>query len=84
MKSQRPPRGGEIKTVSPSRKYGQTGVSWGNLALGKDELVLDDRFVFEGDPEDRAHTFQITRINLNPLDRNTSLYFYEAITRDRS
>ena len=82
MKSQRPARGSETKTISPSKKYGQCGPTWGNLALSAGELELDDRFVFEGDPVDPVHTFQVTRVNLNPLDRLHPLHFYEAITRD--
>ncbi|MEO6324523.1 MAG: hypothetical protein ABIT01_20025 [Thermoanaerobaculia bacterium] len=83
MKSQRPPRGGETKNVSPSKKFGQCGDTWGNLAIPAGELELDERFVFEGDEADAAHTFQVTRVNLNPLDTSKPLHFYEAITRDR-
>jgi hypothetical protein len=84
MKSQRPPHRGDTKTISPSKKNGQCGSSWGNLALPEGELELDDLFVFEGDPADATHAFQVTRINLNPLDRSHPLHFYEAVTRDRT
>lgn len=70
----------DLPRVSPTRRVGQVGESWGNLLIEIDGMSVDDEFVFESEATAATPIFRVTRVLPFPLDKGKRLAYYQKVS----